>query len=308
MRSVLDENDLPLTLWASETFNKALKKQENNITEHGEREATGGVRKEFSLLIDPAQNLIVKQHAERNIRSLLKTIDGLNMRAIVLKNDATHETVNKAALYLGGMAFITFLVLFILVANFPGFITDPLNEFTEALQEITKKNYGTRLSFKTSQEFAQLADAFNVMAARLSETENTNLTAIVSEGLRIKTLIEEMHEAVIGLNEKQEILFINTKAKKILNLDDKPVIGQSVPGLLKNNNLLKTIVDNKHPDHALKVHLDGKVSYFQQRNFEIVAPNLKLAEPGTLQFAGYSAGMIYILRSVTDQAEVNTNI
>ena len=28
----------------------------------------------------------------------MKTIDGLNMHAIVLKNDATHTTVNKATL------------------------------------------------------------------------------------------------------------------------------------------------------------------------------------------------------------------
>ena len=32
MRSVLDENDLPLTSRESETFEEALKKQENNIT------------------------------------------------------------------------------------------------------------------------------------------------------------------------------------------------------------------------------------------------------------------------------------
>src|ERR1700709_1785628 len=66
MRSVLDENDLPLTLQASETFNKSLIKQENNITEHGEKQATAGVRKEFTLLIDAKQNLTEKQNAERN--------------------------------------------------------------------------------------------------------------------------------------------------------------------------------------------------------------------------------------------------
>jgi NtrC-family two-component system sensor histidine kinase KinB len=37
MRSVLDETDLPLTLPAAEAFDKALKKQENNITEPGEK-------------------------------------------------------------------------------------------------------------------------------------------------------------------------------------------------------------------------------------------------------------------------------
>jgi NtrC-family two-component system sensor histidine kinase KinB len=37
MRSVLDENDLPLNPRASQAFDNALKKQENNITERGEK-------------------------------------------------------------------------------------------------------------------------------------------------------------------------------------------------------------------------------------------------------------------------------
>ena len=66
MRSVLDENDLPLTSRAASTFDNALKKQENNITERGEREATAGVRKDFGLLIDPrlSLNLAQKQSME----------------------------------------------------------------------------------------------------------------------------------------------------------------------------------------------------------------------------------------------------
>ncbi len=57
MRSVLDENDLPLTPGAAGAFDIALKKQENNITENGEKEATGGVRKDFSLLVDPSPKI-----------------------------------------------------------------------------------------------------------------------------------------------------------------------------------------------------------------------------------------------------------
>jgi len=302
MRSVLDENDLPLTSGVIETFNKALKKQENNITEHGEMGATAGVRRNFALLIDPKQNLAQKQEAERTIRSLLKKIDGLNMQAIVLKNNSTHETVNKAAFYLGGMGFITFLILFILIANFPGFIINPLNEVTDGMQEISQKNYDIRLDFKKSDEFVQLASAFNTMASGLSELETANLTRIFSEEVRIKMLIEETEDAVIGVNEKQEILFVNSTARQILNLDKKQVIGQPVKGLMKNN-LWETIVENKDPQGLLKLHLNGEVSYFQQKSLEVVVPNLKPNPLDTVQFAGYSAGMIYILKNVSEFKE-----
>ncbi|GAC1302219.1 MAG: hypothetical protein NVSMB24_06460 [Mucilaginibacter sp.] len=305
MRSVLDENDLPLNAQASQTFDNALKKQENNITEKGEREATAGVRTEFTRLNDPGQNLAKKQAAERNIRSLLKTIDGLNMRAIVVKNAATHKTVNDATVYLGGMVFITFLILFILILNFPAFIIDPLNDFKDALYQVSKGNYDTRLNFKTSEEFVTLAHEFNTMAARLGESENTNLTEIMSDEIRIKTLIEEMPDVVIGLNEKQEVLFMNTPATKILNIRDKHITGHAVHELLKNNALLKMIIDNNDTAKPLKVAQNEEISYFRQKNFEIVTPNLKLQQEGVLQFAGYPAGMIYILKQVTEHNKVS---
>jgi len=300
MRSVLDETDLPLTLKAAETFNKWLAKQEKNITEPGEKEATARVREDFMTLIGPSENAEQKSATVRDIRSSLKTIEGLNMRAIVQKNDATHETVNKATLYLGAMGFITFLIIFILIANFPGFIINPLHEFAEGLQDIREKNYDARLDFKTSNEFAELSLAFNAMAEELGKLENTNLSKIMTEEIRIRALIEETQEAIFGLNEKQEVVFMNTVAKKVLGLEDKQVIGKHVDELTKKSSLLKALLDNKNPGDSLKVHLDGKTSWFQQKNIEIVVPNLKPDPLDAIQFSGFPAGMIYVLKDVTE--------
>jgi NtrC-family two-component system sensor histidine kinase KinB len=221
MRAVLDENDLPLSSTASGVFDNALKKQENNITEPGEKEATAGVRKAFSELSDPSLNIADKQKAERDARLQLKIIEGLNMKAIVAKNNYIHETVSKATLYLGGIVFVTFLILFVFIVNFPGFILNPLNEFIEGVHEIRQKNYSARLEFKTSDEFAELALEFNAMAANLAEWDNISQTKILSCESQLKILIEETPDAVIGLNEKQEILFLNKAARKILKVGEK---------------------------------------------------------------------------------------
>src|ERR1700761_7999156 len=66
MRAVLDENDLPLTPAASQAFDKALQKQEHNITETGEKQATAGVRQAFTKLTDASLSLPDKQKAERD--------------------------------------------------------------------------------------------------------------------------------------------------------------------------------------------------------------------------------------------------
>jgi nitrogen fixation/metabolism regulation signal transduction histidine kinase len=289
MRAVLDENDLPLKSAVAEAFNQALKKQENNITEPGESAATAQLRKAFVLLSNPSLSLNQQQLAERDARLQLKNIEGLNMHAIELKNNYTHYTVNKSTLYLGGMVFITFLILFVLIVNFPGFILNPLEELADGLQQVSVKNYDTRLYFKTSDEFASLAETFNTMATKLSEQENAGLTKLIAAELRIKTLVEEMPDAVIGISENQEILFVNQEAKRMLNLGEKSVIGQSVIVLSETNKLLKILTGDA--ENSLKA------THFQQKTLKVTVPNLK-PDLDALTVAGYPAGIIHVFKAV----------
>ncbi len=300
MRSVLDENDLPLTSKAADQFNEALKKQESNITETGEKEATAGVRSDFNKLTSAASSLAEKQSTERDIRSHLHAIDGLNMKAIELKNESTRETVSKATLYLGAMGFITFLVLFVLIANFPGFIINPLHQFAEGLMEVSRKNYDVRLDFKTSNEFTELSRAFNVLAEELSDLDNANATRILSEEARIKAMIEETNVAVLGVDEKNKVLFINTTAADIFGLEDKQLINRPVHEFTKHSGLLKTVLENKNPDEPFKVSHGKKTVYLQQKNLEIVVPNLRPNVLDAVQFSGFPAGTVYILKEITE--------
>jgi len=303
MRGILDENDLPLSPSAVALFNNALKKQENNITEPGEKGATTGVRNAFGQVIDPGTGIGAKQQAVRTARAELKAIEGLNMKAIEQKNNYIHATVSKATFLLGGIVFITFLILFVFIINFPGFILNPLNQFIDGIHEIRQKNYDARLEFKTGDEFAALAIEFNAMAANLSDIENQNLTKIISGENQLKIVIEEMQAGVIGLNENQEILFINGEARGIFKTGGKQVTGLPVHDVVKGS-FLKTILESKPDEDGIKFSTD--TAQYQVKKFEIVVPNLK-PKFDTLQFAGYTAGMIYILKNVeqTQRGAVN---
>jgi NtrC-family two-component system sensor histidine kinase KinB len=297
MRSVLDKQDLPLDSHATEIFDQALKKQENNITEHGEREATRGVRYCFSVLKNPLSGLNEQRQAEKKIRSLLTTIDGLNMRAIVSKNDSTHATINRAALYMGSMIVITFFIIFILISGFPGFILNPLETLIDALQEISRKNYDARLDFSGSEEFTRLANAFNTMAVELGALENANLSKVLAVEKRVTMLIEETPDAVVGTNEKAEVLFMNSAAKQIFNLGDNAPGGQPLHVLPGQTGLLKEITSNKDAKHIIEIKRGGKIIRFQQKNLEINVPNLKI-DFDSLQRSTYPAGVIYLLKEI----------
>src|SRR6202012_1001536 len=226
MRTVLDENNLPLSDAARSAFNKQLLKQENNVTENGEGAATSALRTAFTILKLPSISLAQQQSAEQDARVDLRKIEELNMQAIVHKTDAAQASVNNATLILGLIGCFTFLALFSFSVNISGFIAGPLITLTDGLGEISRKNYNHHLYFSKSDEFAEVSAAFNKMAENLKNLDQNNSSQVLAGQQRIETIIEHVHDAVIILNEKQEILFLNTAAQDLLNLHDHKLKGK----------------------------------------------------------------------------------
>jgi NtrC-family two-component system sensor histidine kinase KinB len=302
MRTVLDENKLPLNSKAISDFNRQLVMQEHNITEKGEGASTAALRKSFNLLQSHTSTVAQQDSAQYQARAKLRQIELLNMQAIVRKNDRAQASVNNATVLLGLTGTFTFLVLFSFSVNFPGFIADPLKKLVDGIREISQKNYNQSLNFSSNDEFADVATAFNEMTKRLKDWENSNLATVLSEKQRIDTIIEQMQDAIIGLNEKQEILFINTVAEDILNLQEQKVVGQLVTQFTATNDLFKSIIETK-AIKSFKIALNGKESYFQLESREIVIPNLNPNSGDTIEISSKSVGRVYLLRNITEFKE-----
>ena len=304
MRTILDDKFSTWNATHQADFEKILQREEWNVTETGEKSAVITLRKAFTALNITTDR--TKTLAE--IRVCLSNIEKINMNAIVRKNDSAQKATERASLYLGITAFITFLILFSFIVNFPGFIANPLRELMLGIQEISKKNYTQQLHFKGNDEFNELALAFNKMALELKTWDNTNVAKVKSEKQRIETIIEQMQDAIIGLNEKQEILFLNKVAGQLLNLNATQIIGKNALELSQKNELLKRILSAEAGETLLKIYADEKESYFQLENREIVIPNLDETE--TLTLRTKSAGMVYVLKNITkfkelDEAKTN---
>jgi len=303
MRTVLDDHDLPLSAELAGDFNTQLTKEEHNITEPGELGAVQNLRRVFNQLQDKTATTGQLKLAERDARKYLRTIDMVNMKAIVIKNDKAHASVKNASIFLGFAGTFTFLILFSFSINFPGIISGPLNSLLAGIREIAQKNYTQRIHFDKNDEFAEVANAFNDMAFRLDEWENSNLSKILSEKIRIETIIEQMHDAIIGINENQEILFINSAAKNILGLKENKPEGKSVDTIVKYNDLFKSIIDGEKSGTPFKIFADGKDSHFQLETREISVPNLSSDYTSPVVRAQKSAGKVYILRNITEFKE-----
>lgn len=275
------------------SFDTNLKLQEDNLTESGETEYTTRVREELGRM--KARGITAEGIAA--IKKNLYKITDLNMQAILRKNDQAQESADHVLTYMGAIGGICFLIVFTFIINFPGYIADPIRELTRSIKQISDKNYHQRLHFQSNDEFGELAEAFNAMAEKLEQYENSNLARILFEKTRIETIINQMKDAIIGLNEKRVILFANLKATQLLGLQEQDLIGKYAPDVALNNDLMRLLLANEPALKPVKIFADEKESYFTRESISIVSEEKSIGE-------------VILLKNITafqelDQAKTN---
>ncbi len=244
---------------AKKDFEDNLKKQEANITEPGELEATREVRANFTeLLAAPADSSNYPQ-----IRMGLQIINDLNQNAILKKNNIVQRTANDAKLWLTIIFTVLFLVTLTFIFNFPAILSNPITKLTEGIVEIAGKNYSKRIYLKQKDEFGELANAFNSMAEKLNEYESSNLAQLRFEKSRIEIIINQMKDGIIGFDGKKKILFLNAVAEKLLGVKEADVLGKYSADVAVHNDLMRTLLQDAEKKE-LKIYADNKESYFSK--------------------------------------------
>jgi len=105
-------------------FETNLVKQQNNVTEPGEKELTDKLVSDFNKLKNSGgDGLLVK-----NIRTDITDIMLLNMKAIQHKSSVAKTTADNATLWITIAGTICFLISFTLLVNLPGNIAKPVRD------------------------------------------------------------------------------------------------------------------------------------------------------------------------------------
>ncbi len=290
MLLALDENvvsdESPLI-----AFEKNLTSQLLNATELGEREATARLKSKFDLLKSNGNDADLKSEIRQEIFGIMQ----LNMLAIKKKSDSATQTAETGNLAIAVTGTLCFLLAFSLLVNLPSNIADPIKELTESIRQIANKNYSERVHFMNHNEFGDLAKSFNTMALKLQEYHESNLFKLSFEKTRLETLINEMHDPIIGMDSEGIILFANTEAFKTIGLKSEEVIGRSGPILAQTNDLMKSLIAKpveSEKSHPMKIFYDGKESYFEK---EIV--NITITPTG--EEKSVHIGDVIIMRNIT---------
>ena len=142
-----------------------------------------------------------------------------------------------------------------------------------------------------------MVDAFNAMAKQLDQYEISNLAKILFEKKRIETIVNQMDDAVFGLDANGKILFINGAAEMLFHLRADEIVGKYAPDIALYNDLLRTILQ-KNNTAPLKIIADNKEHFFS-------------ADTRLVEKEGEPLSEVFTLRDITSFKELdisNTNL
>ncbi len=294
MLSALDDT----TKESITVFEENLFKQEANITEPGEKEATINTRRLYTQ-IKASNDTLLKNSLRNEIRDIMK----MNMKALKSKSLHAQHTAKTATLWIAFAASLCILIAFSLMINLPSNIANPISELTKSIRQIADRNYSQRVHFNDNSEFGDLARSFNTMAEKLEEYNDSNLARLLLEKKRIETLISNMRDPVIGIDEQNNITFINKEALKITGLQIDDVRNKTLQRLSTENDLIRKLTNERNQpkgsaNETLKIFNDGKECHYEKTIVPIsIMPTGETKEK--------NAGIVILLRNVTAYKELD---
>lgn len=287
---------------AQKLFQENLDKENQTITETGEKELAEKVLRDFEQIkLNPNDSLSLKI-IHQDVTDILL----LNMQALQRKSKIATETSKEAIIWISVVGSFCFIIAFTLLINMPSNIANPIKELTESIKQIAAKNYTKRVHFESHNEFGELAQSFNTMAQKLQEYSSSDLERLMMAKKRIETLINNMREPVIGIDENQTILFMNDMAMQISNLKQEDILGKSIQEIAKYNDLIrKLITDLLQPNNSIvekqspiKIYADNKESYFEKEFIPI-----KIIPTGEKEEK--HIGNVIMLKNITSYKELD---
>ncbi len=300
---------------ALKTCESVISRQAANITEPGEKNLSDELAAQFSGLKQSIAEMAGKPRLEPSfyidrivpqITSLKKisfNIYAINEETVLRKNARAARTSEIAVLYMAVFGLSGVLISLVFILGTPSYLFKPLSKLNEGIRLIASKNYSHQLPVKGKDELAEIAVSFNQMAGRLLEYDRTNIELLLSEKKRIDAVINQMHEAIIGLDESLTVLFANNLARELLNLKEEDIRGKLIWSLAARNDFVQSFADdfalggleNLEPKPTRMIH-KGKEKWYSR---EIIPVLLEQAE----NHKKINIGFVVVLTDITAFSE-----
>lgn len=214
-----------------------------------------------------------------------------NVLLSMAKNNAETSFARRFMLALGILCILFAISILVWL---PGSVTDPIKRFGESIRLISQGDYKTRLRSNRKDEFGNLAETFNEMAEQLQKVSTLNLDEIVSSRKRLRTLVNNLTDSILGMDANRNIVFLNNAMEEFIGISNEEAMGAYLPDLALEHPIVQQLftpiaLGRSESKVAIEVKDGkGKSHYFQERVVEILASDNTIS------------GYIILLTDVTD--------
>jgi two-component system phosphate regulon sensor histidine kinase PhoR len=165
-------------------------------------------------------------------------------------------------IFIAGLLFSA-LAAFIISLKVSKSLTEPIENISQDLKEITQGNLDKTIYSGFQNELGELAENINKMSSSLKE----KISEVGEEKNRLENIINTMTSGVIFLNKEAKVLMINGVAEKILNMPYAVVKGKPVYEVLRNfailNNIDRCINEEKIIEEEISILKDNNELYLK---------------------------------------------
>lgn len=183
---------------------------------------------------------------------------------------------------------LAFVLAALLTALTMEYVTRSFRVLVQRAQEISRDVSQPGIRIRSRDEIGGLANMFNEMANKLEAT----VLELADDRRRMDTILQDMNEGVVALDNRRRIALINRSAKTLLGVSDA-VLGRPLEGTV--------------PIEDLSSLLDGTTATgYCSAEFDVISPSQRCLQISGSRTSG-DGGCILVLRDVTELRELERN-
>jgi signal transduction histidine kinase len=213
-------------------FEAELKVQEGNITESGEREVTGRLRKfwldyqgNFDQLVKIADPETAKQFyftelepTFHKVKNAADEILAINQDTMVRKSENVRRAAERMIALTITVALGALLLGLFLSISLTRRLLRPLSTLSQTTHRLGEGDFTARAPVQGKDELAQLARDFNAMASHLDEYRRSSLGELLQVQQASQAAIDSLPDPVVVFGVEGDVRNVNAAAETLLGL------------------------------------------------------------------------------------------
>jgi NtrC-family two-component system sensor histidine kinase KinB len=165
----------------------------------------------------------------------------LNQDTMFAGSSRAHKMARRAVWSMTGVGLGAIAVAIVFSLVLSARVSRPIRELVGATERVAAGDYDVRVAQRSSNEFSDLADHFNVMVAKLRDYHDLRIGEIVAQKKKTETILQTVDDGILVVSGDRKVIAINTAAVKALGFATPFAAPAELRDVVAYDNLAKDI-------------------------------------------------------------------